>query len=62
MNSALIRLPEEDEDGDVSCFTTSLPTVPVAPVTKTVVSLFLVAVVIDILIQQYYLSLVLTVR
>ena len=46
MNSTLTRLPEESDDGDVSCFTTSLPTVPVAPVTKMAVSLFLVVVVI----------------
>jgi hypothetical protein len=32
----IISLSEEDDDDYISCFTTSLPTVPVAPVTKIV--------------------------
>ena len=57
MNSALIRLPEESDDGEVSRFTTSLPTVPLAPVTKIVVSLFLILVILYINTWILYLSL-----
>jgi hypothetical protein len=32
----LLLSEDEEEEEDTSCFTTSLPTVPVAPVTKIV--------------------------
>ena len=35
--SLLLSEEKEEDDDDRSCFTTSLPTVPVAPVTKIVV-------------------------
>jgi hypothetical protein len=49
-----------DCEDDESCFTTSVPTVPVAPVTRITGSLFLIVDVIYILNQQYYLSVAVT--